>query len=126
MHNKIYKGGRFDRSALSNTFWVNPVKNGHLATTIPSKGNYICALCPKMKCTLRPSSENAKTSSNKPINLRDIHQANLRDLPVPYRAEAWQEWFRRGNYPQLTLKDKEALERLTPLEQQFIQFDQRN
>ena len=80
----------------------------------------------KRELHLRPLPQNTVTPPKESIPLQDIHQSNLRDLPVPYQAQAWQEWFRRGNYPQLTLKDKEALERLTPLEQQFIQFDQRN
>ncbi|MDP4709981.1 MAG: carboxypeptidase-like regulatory domain-containing protein [Saprospiraceae bacterium] len=59
------------------------------------------------------------------LPLKDIQQSNLRDLPVTYDPEHWQQMLQRGNYPQLSSQERKELELNTPLEQQFMRLDQK-
>lgn len=60
------------------------------------------------------------------VEFRDIHRANLRDLPVPYKPELWDTFSRRGNYPKMGDQEITDLERITPLEKQYMIIDRRN
>lgn len=61
----------------------------------------------------------------KGIEFRDIHRANLRDFPVAYQPEIWEDFFRRGHYPAIGDQETKDLERMTPLEKQFMLIDRR-
>lgn len=79
----------------------------------------------KRELILQPGTRDGTELPEGRLPLKDIQQANLRDLPVAYDPQHWQQMLLRGDYPQLPSKEKKDLEINTPLEQQFMRLAQK-
>ncbi len=112
-----FKGGKWLPGKISIEQYIS----GNSSDKWQFEHNYLI----KREIFLRHQPSKTGTFLKDAIPFKDIHRANMRDLPAPYLKDFWKDFLQRNNYPDLSLEVREALEKNTPLEEQFSLMEKR-